>query len=181
MGTGFLIRRNLLLTNNHVLPSKEVAKDSQIDFDYQTRIDGSYSAHISCKLDQSTFHTNEQHDLSVVGVQLNGHFERKPLELADEPARVHDRVAIIQHPEGGRKQVALHRNFVLSSNSEVLQYITDTLPGSSGSPVFDSRWRVVGVHRANGHVQEPKTGQIVYHNIGTALESVQKCLREWNV
>lgn len=32
--------------------------------------------------------------------------------------------------------------------AETICYLTDTLPGSSGSPVFDKRWDVVALHRA---------------------------------
>jgi V8-like Glu-specific endopeptidase len=36
-----------------------------------------------------------------------------------------------------------------------VQYLTDTLPGSSGSPVFDADWNVVALHHSGGWLKEP--------------------------
>lgn len=67
---------------------------------------------------------------------------------------------IIQHPRGRQKQVAARNNRIeiyvydkeLTSSKEIgennhLYYSTDTLPGSSGAPVFSDQWYVVALHR----------------------------------
>ena len=54
-----------------------------------------------------------------------------------------DPVAIIQHPGGMVKQVSLHNNLVTMAAETRLQYLTDTLKGSSGAPIFDRNWWVV--------------------------------------
>jgi V8-like Glu-specific endopeptidase len=79
---------------------------------------------------------------------------------------VNDQVAIIQHPAGMAMQVALHNNLVTFADATRLQYLTDTLPGSSGAPVFDFNWDVVALHHAGGDLALPGTKQIVYRNQG---------------
>jgi hypothetical protein len=75
-------------------------------------------------------------------------------------------VNIIQHADGGPKSIALYHNVVAYSDDNVVQYYTDTLPGSSGSPVFDSSWNLVAVHRAGGQLYEPGGNIWVYRNEG---------------
>lgn len=181
MGTGFLIKPDLMITNNHVLPSKDVADRSVVYFDYQSNIDGKYVSHTQCFLDTNIFYTDPNIDLSIVKVILPDSFSREPLTLSDEPVRRNDRVSIIQHPEGARKQVALHRNFVLYADNNVLQYMTDTLPGSSGSPIFDIRWHVVGVHSRGGSSHQVGRNQIVYGNQGISLEQLRNFLSRHNI
>ena len=52
-----------------------------------------------------------------------------------------DPVNIIQHPEGGPKRYATVNNRLLDLRDDgFLLYETDTLEGSSGSPVFNQHW-----------------------------------------
>ena len=75
-------------------------------------------------------------------------------------------VSIIQYPLGGAKQWAETENklLFLPDSMPYLQYETDTLPGSSGSPVFNSLWEAIGLHHSgvprveNGKIKT-RTGQ----------------------
>jgi hypothetical protein len=69
------------------------------------------------------------------------------LDLVDTTVKVNDYVNIVQHPSGLPKQIALYHNVVAYADDSRVQYLTDTEPGSSGSPVFDSHWRVVAIHQ----------------------------------
>jgi hypothetical protein len=55
-------------------------------------------------------------------------------------------LTIIQHPSGERKQVVVRENKLLKFDGDVLWYATDTVGGSSGSPVFNRFWQVVALH-----------------------------------
>ncbi|MBI1383855.1 MAG: hypothetical protein GC150_02960 [Rhizobiales bacterium] len=79
------------------------------------------------------------------------------------------RVYIFGHPGGGALQLSLHENDLLEHNCPdeherapalvQLRYLTPTMGGSSGSPVFFGRdWQVIGLHHAAG-VFAPLLGQ----------------------
>ena len=59
---------------------------------------------------------------------------------------------IIQHPSGHPKRVALRNNLLTDADATTIRYFTDTLTGSSGSPVFSDEWKVIGLHRGSTSV-----------------------------
>lgn len=60
------------------------------------------------------------------------------------------RLNVVQHPRGRRKEVAIQANRVTSVFTNVVRYTTDTEPGSSGSPVLNNGWDLVALHHAAG-------------------------------
>lgn len=73
--------------------------------------------------------------------------------LPDPEAR--PRLYIAGHPGGGSLRVSMHDNHLLEFDDRRLQYRTPTNPGSSGSPVFNDEWELVGVHHA-GSTEMPR-------------------------
>ena len=73
---------------------------------------------------------------------------------------------------------------VTYSNERVVQYLTDTLKGSSGSPVFNSAWQVVALHHSGGESkeQEPSLRFGKYRNeginINRVIEGIEKAKKE---
>lgn len=175
-GTGFLITGNLLVTNNHVLPNEEVARSARIQFNYEETPDGLATQVAEFSLDpDSLFITSpKQGGDDWTAVQVRGDAETTwgSIDLIETEVKSGDFVNIIQHPHGMPKQIALYHNLVTTAGEGRVQYLTDTLPGSSGSPVFDSKWRVVAVHHSYGWVREQGTKQILYRNQGIAINRV---------
>ena len=64
----------------------------------------------------------------------------KTLGLLGEP------VNIIQHPRGREKEIVLYNNKVQELYDNFLQYETDADFGSSGSPILNVNWQLVGLH-----------------------------------
>lgn len=156
-GTGFLIGGGLLLTNNHVLQSGAWAERSEVEFEYQRDIDGKQLPGAKFSLEPGTlFYTSERFDFSVVAVApLASNADRDLgdfgwLPLIGEPGKAIEGewLTIIQHPNGELKQVCVRENRLLKRTADVLWYSTDTLGGSSGSPVFNGDWLVVALHHS---------------------------------
>jgi len=82
------------------------------------------------------------------------------LRLNPQPGKgfVGEYLTIIQHPNGERKQVCVRENRLLKydSNGPFVWYQTDTVGGSSGSPVFNNSWEVVALH----HSGVPRTAKV---------------------
>jgi hypothetical protein len=74
------------------------------------------------------------------------------IEIPGKPATFTDEgpLFIVQHPDGKPLKMALATNGIirLSDNGLRLRHRTNTEPGSSGSPCFDSDWNLVALHHA---------------------------------
>jgi endonuclease G len=160
-GTGFMVSPSLLLTNNHVLRSKEAASRSVVAFRFQAGIDGLPLVPVAFQLEpQRFFVTDRDLDFSVVAVaERNSQGDELSsfgwLSLSGAQGKVilGEFVNIIQHPKGEPKQLALRENQVVDVLEQFLHYESDTDQGSSGSPVFNDQWEVVALH----HSAVPKT------------------------
>jgi V8-like Glu-specific endopeptidase len=166
-GSGFLTDDNLLITNHHVLPTEDDARGAVVQFNYQKDVQG-----LDAPVDEfglasrDVFVTSpvEEDDWTAVRVQGNPNQKWGALGLTRADPKLRDRVNIIQHPGGGPKQVALYRNVVVFVGNNRLHYLTDTLPGSSGSPVFDSD--------SGGWLREPGSERTYYRNEGIHINAV---------
>jgi V8-like Glu-specific endopeptidase len=174
-GTGFVTTGNKLITNNHVLPSAEVARSSILQFNYQQMADGSNAALDEMRLlPDSFFRTSDHDDWTAVAIEGDAPSRWGSLKLTQMPVQVGDHVNIIQHPGGGPKQISLFANVVMFVGGGRIQYLTDTLPGSSGSPVFDVEWNVIALHHSGGWLTEPNADSKLtyYRNEGIAVQRI---------
>jgi V8-like Glu-specific endopeptidase len=176
-GTGFLIGGGWMLTNNHVLPNPNIARSSIAEFNYQQTVDGTDAAVERFTLDANRFHTHVENDWSAVGVEIDAEARWGVIPLEPADVTIDAYVNIIQHPGGGPKQIGMYHNTVAYVGSGRVQYLTDTLPGSSGAPVFDCQWRVVALHHSGGMLREPGTKNTAYRNEGIAITTVIGDLR----
>jgi V8-like Glu-specific endopeptidase len=183
-GSGFLVKDNLLITNNHVIPSETAAQKATVELNYQKTVQGLDAGvdryHLAPEEGFATSPQEEQggDDWTAVRVRGNPNEKWGALTLARADPMVKDEVIIIQHPGGGPKQIALSHNVVAFVDDRRLQYLTDTLEGSSGSPVFDMDWQVVALHHKGGWLREPGSKQVVYRNQGVHINVVIDGLTE---
>ncbi len=181
-GTGFLIRPGYVMTNNHVLVGSENERTATDDdasltvtFNYEQDLAGGLAAIEQFKTNPSRYFAADRDlDFAVVAVDGDPGGKFGFLTLPDEDVELEpgDDVFIVQHPNGGPKQIALAGNQVEYVDERVVQYTTDTLPGSSGSPVFDWEWRVVALHHSGGDIPEPRTGRKHFRNEGILLRAI---------
>ena len=166
--TGFLVAPGLLLTNYHVLPSADVAKVASVTFDAEDRLDGLPKRPQVFKLTPHRGYISDRAlDFCFVAVEpssTDGHTlsDYGYLRLHQGTGKImrEEYATIVQHPRGRQKQVAARNNKItvyvydkeLTDTDQIeqnnhLYYETDTLPGSSGAPVFSDQWYVVALHR----------------------------------
>jgi V8-like Glu-specific endopeptidase len=155
-GTGFMVSPRLMLTNHHVLNSPAIARTSIAEFDHYRRADGTLVTGTVFGFDPNAFFFADR-DLDYAVVALRGtaengrslaEFGHNLLDEEEGKAIAAQWANIIQHPGGEPKQVSLRENRIVDILPNFLHYVSDTAPGSSGSPVYNDRWEVVAVHHS---------------------------------
>ena len=155
LATGFLVAPDLLMTNWHVFPTRGDATGYAANFLYEREGDG-ISRGITFALEPARFFlSDERLDFAIVAVAPRNDtgdllldlgqitlIEARPKILKGHP------VNIIQHPLGRPKEYAFTGNRLVDilETEGLLQYETDTEPGTSGAPAFNSQWELVALH-----------------------------------
>ncbi|MBU6166529.1 MAG: DNA/RNA non-specific endonuclease [Alphaproteobacteria bacterium] len=164
-GTGFLIGDGVFLTNNHVLPDPATAGQSIVEAFYETDLHGHDRPVQRFALEpHRLFHTSKPLDFTIVAVAPRARGGEAlaplgwlPLVGSRGKALEGEWLTIVQHPMGQPKQLCIRENQLLKRDTDVLWYSTDTLSGSSGSPVFNNDWLVVALHHSG--VPETRGGR----------------------
>ncbi len=160
IATGFVVAPGLLMTNWHVFDSVEDATGCGAHFGYEKDDTGLLEAGVVFELDPRAFFLSSKAlDLALVGIRptaavgagaLNG-FGSVRLIPTQGKILVGQPVSIIQHPDGRHKHWAVRENKLVTEPKDAdlfLTYTTDTLPGSSGAPAFNSDWELVALHHS---------------------------------
>jgi endonuclease G len=155
-GTGFMVSPRLLLTNWHVFRNKGMADESEVHFFYEYDAQGLPQTPVIFKFDTSGFFNNQALDYCFIAVRPMDITGKIPLQnigylyldkTLGKLGRVEEeKLNIIHHPLGDYKQISIRENKFSGIAETKIFYVTDTAPGSSGSPVFNDQWQVVGLH-----------------------------------
>ncbi|HEX7723054.1 MAG TPA: serine protease, partial [Pyrinomonadaceae bacterium] len=177
LGTGWLITDRLVMTNHHVIQFRKQgdlaatdadlrlqAEHALVRFDYDDADDEGLDMEVE-KLEAW------DKDLDFAILRLKNPLPRQPLRIQNQPVvfstGMYLPVNIIQHPSGHPKRVAMRNNLLTDADAFSIRYFTDTLAGSSGSPVFDDGWRVIALHRGSAPVNN-----VSYQGRDTAVVNV---------
>jgi endonuclease G, mitochondrial len=154
--TGFMVSKNLMLTNWHVFNNASAALESEIHFFYEYDAQGHPITPTVFKFDSTQFFNDQNLDYCLVAVQpfdvtgkmslanIGYLFLDKSLGKIGEIGV--EKLNIIHHPQGDFKQISIRENLFVDIDDTKIFYETDTAQGSSGSPVFNDQWQVVGLH-----------------------------------
>jgi hypothetical protein len=174
VGTGFLVRGErlhaslpdvVLVTNAHVLgdethadgkdPLALDARQAVVTFRALDR-----AAATTCRIARIEW-TSLRHQLDATIATLDSApgdvtacpvAAGRPLLDADPPPQTY----IIGHPRGGEQpMLSIRDNLLLDADDTRIHYRTPTLEGSSGSPVFNTRWELIALHHA-GNTSMPR-------------------------
>lgn len=167
-GTGFLVSPNVLITNNHVLPDPETARQSVAQFSYEIDDTGHALTPVTFRLrpDQffltSTYQTVpgspfDGRDFTLVAVEPTGsegasldRFGFIQMDGTLGKIIEGENCVVIQHPKGDYKKIVLKDIRLITLTDNFLIYESDTLPGSSGSVVLGlGTASVVGLHHSS--------------------------------
>jgi V8-like Glu-specific endopeptidase len=162
VGTGFLVAgRDLhpdlpplvVVTNGHVVPEDLDPSDAHVVFN-GLNDDPGRQAHFRVA-QQWWYQPSAGRGLDATILELDGYPQDvvpTPLAkaLPSKPLH-HERAYVIGHPGGlAQPQFSLQDNILLDYDHRVLHYRSPTEGGSSGSPVSDDQWRLIGLHHAGG-------------------------------
>jgi V8-like Glu-specific endopeptidase len=193
-GTGVLIANRLVLTNYHVLESnnhtdiKTNALDAILHFGYFSSDSGNESEGQVFKLDRQqpilNFSPTEKLDYVLLQVE-----ESIVQAMGIQPARWNANnlpqprqgINLVQHPKGDTMKVSISRDGITEVSQErgLIQYVSKTEPGSSGSPCFDENWNLVALHHAQrdrmfssirGTIREGILFSSIYQEIASYLK-----------
>jgi hypothetical protein len=152
--TGFLVAPDILMTNNHCISTANEAKDAEIWFDYDLDDDSHVEAGV-----KELLLTSCDNDFALLRLkQPVASPTRIPLQLSAAPLTSQEKLIVIQHPGGGKKQVNITgcsvRGAEIDGNTVVktdFSHTCDTYKSSSGSPiqVFENgsqHGKVIGIH-----------------------------------
>jgi V8-like Glu-specific endopeptidase len=171
VGTGFLVAGpdlhqdlppRVVVTNGHVVPEDLDPADAVVVF-HGLDDDPGQQAHFRVTR-QWWYEPSRQNGLDTTILELAGYPQDVvPIPLARalprKPLR-QKRAYVIGHPLGlAQPQFSMQDNVLLDYDQRVLHYRAPTERGSSGSPVFDNEWRLIGLHHMGG-VRMPQLNDI---------------------
>lgn len=187
MATGVLIAPNLVLTNYHVLRPTATstlennARQTLLRFGYFTSTTGQEAEKQTFQLASEEPILTYSEDLDYILLQvedsINHAQDINPVSWeTEEIPQQKQGIFILQHPKGDSMKVAISNNGIIGvyQNQGLIQYVSTTYGGSSGSPCFNENWRLVALHHAErsrsfGIIQEGILFRSIYQEIQTYL------------
>ena len=172
VGTGFVVKgssicpkfgdRTVLVTNAHVI-SEDTAlhekgslypNEAVVTFEAFPGAEGR-EFHPGAVLFSSEPTSLDVTILELFDVSLPDVYPIAPAIPARESA-----VHIIGHPSG--RSLSFSTNQLVDHREPLIHYRTATEGGSSGSPVFNQEWRLIGLHHAGGSAMQKLHGDGTY-------------------
>jgi V8-like Glu-specific endopeptidase len=162
VGTGFLVRGSdlseslgtgpVLVTNAHVIGDTDGAGigAGHAIITFQARAEANAQSPVECRATDVAW-TSPPSLLDTSLIRLDrGVPDTDVCPLAETLPRLDgkQRVYVIGHPQGRSISFSIADNLLLDHDDRFVHYRAPTEPGSSGSPVFNRNWDVIGLHHA---------------------------------
>ena len=180
LGTGFLVAgaalhpllpQTVCVTNGHVIPEALDPLDAVVVF-HGLGPDASGPKRFKI-VKQWWYEPSNSPRLDTTVLELGGYpkgVETLPVARRLPEFTPNFRAYIIGHPKGlEQPQFSLQDNRLLDYDGARLHYRSPTEPGSSGSPVFDDQWRLIGLHHAGDFAMRRLNGKAGTYPANEAL------------
>ena len=189
-GTAFLVSganlhsalpETVLMTNEHVIPEDLHPSNARVIF---RGLDADNTRQEFRIVRRWWCERHKPPGLDTTLVELDAYPQNvDPLPLARQllPAleRGLPRAYVIGYPKGlAQPQFSLHDTALLHYDDTWIHYRSPTEPGSSGSPVFDAQWDLIGLHHGTGFYPRPQGGGTDEANEAISLDAIRARLRE---
>ena len=169
IGTAFLVTPDLVLTNAHVL--KYIPDLTEAGVFFTVGLRGEAKWHYFAE----KVALSPPDELDYALLRLREPAAATPLHLSARKPEMDRAANILQYPQGGGLQVALRHNAIVKVDEERFYYASDTDSGSSGSPIFDDEWEVIGLHRAG--IADSDNHPLKHANQGIPITAILPRLR----
>jgi S1-C subfamily serine protease len=153
VGTGSLVTPRLLLTNNHVIATADMATSMNVEFNFEYDENGLERPSDPWPLAPTDFFaTDPELDFTLVAVANRdgsppgATYGHNRLIGETGKAVIGEVLNVIHHPAGQRKRASIRFNRLVSEDDLWVRYESDTQEGSSGAPVFNDQWEMVALH-----------------------------------
>lgn len=197
IGSGFLVPggilsdrwadHDVLVTNNHVIATEPrlsitiPPKKAEITFDALHELGPDQPRFkVAEVLEESLFDeldfTIMRLDKAVDGIEDYPAIDDEDLPSVEEKARIY----VIGHPLGGELSYSIQDNKILGMNEQFIHYRSPTEKGSSGSPLFDEEWNLIGLHHAGSKYMErlDDPDETYEANEGIPLPAIRSAINE---
>lgn len=195
-GTGFLLQGSalheplgeelVLITNAHVVsndplekalrPEEAIIIFEALNRDEEFKVSEIIWSSPSNDLDATVlrFEKNDHERLTELtkDVKIYPASKYLPALEPDNPQRIY----VIGHPFGGTLQLSFQDNVLLDYQDPKIHYRTPTEGGSSGSPVFNQQWDLIGLHHAGSDTMPCLNGKHGTYeaNEGIWIQAIRK-------
>lgn len=147
IGTGILIKSDLLLTCNHIVSKSGVSK-AWVRFGYKLRCDGLTTAEghkFELDLDDIV-EASSRPDFAVM--RIKEAVGLPVYDVASRPISTNEAVRLIHYP-GGKPVTVSDWGKVKQVGEDYIDHDVPTSEGSSGAPLLNRNWKLVAIHRGN--------------------------------
>lgn len=166
-GTGFMIAPGIFITNNHVFPDADTARNSSVQFYYELDGDSTSKRLQTFGFNPDQFFITSSYeknnapnsgmDFTILALKEKSKEGKKieeiPYATLDENLGKiieGENCVVIQHPKGDYKKIVMKDIRMLTLKDDFLLYESDTLPGSSGAMVIGlGTGEVVALHHSS--------------------------------
>ncbi len=190
LGTGFVVAgddlhpafrgRRLVITNEHVIARPE--RNSIQAHEVEARFDAHDLTGID-RFEAVWWSDREELDIAIL---VSDALDQAPIiePLTVSPnlpvARKGAYVYVVGHPGGAGLQLSVRGNDLIDQDGAKLHYMAPTQKGSSGSPVFDDSWGLIGTHHRGSATLPALNGKLGRYegNEGTTFLALRQLLAQ---